>query len=78
VAEGTRMPPQFVKFWVAGPGAARIAWNTPGDFERCIVEIQAEVTEGGHAPLSDRMIKGACATLHKLATGGPPGHGSAE
>lgn len=72
------MPPGFVTFWLTGEGAARIRWNTDNDYERCITEIQAEVTKHGRPPLSDRMIHGACATLHKLATGGSPGHGSAE
>jgi hypothetical protein len=78
MAAGTQMPPQFIRYWLAGPGAARILWNTDGDYERCIANIQEEVTKNGGKPLSDRMIHGACATLHKLATGGSPGHGSAE
>lgn len=77
MAAGTGLPPQLIKYWVAGPGAAKIAWNTPGDFNRCVVNIQAEVSKHG-APLSDHVVKGLCATLHKLATGGSPGHGSAE
>jgi hypothetical protein len=77
MAEGTQMPPALLKFWLTGAGAARIAWNSPGDYERCIVNIQAEVSKHG-APLSDRTIHGLCATLHKMATGGRPGHGSAE
>lgn len=77
MAEGTGMPPQLLKYWLTGPGAAKIAWNTAGDFDRCIANIQSEVSEHG-APLSDRVVKGLCATLHKMATGGSPGHGSAE
>ena len=77
MAEGTQLPPQLIKYWVAGPGAAKIAWNTHGDFDRCVVNIQAEVSKDG-PPLPERVVKGLCATLHKLATGGPPGHGSAE
>lgn len=75
---GTALPPQLIRYWIAGPGAAKIAWNTPGDFNRCRVAIQAEITKDGKPPLSDRVISGLCATLHKLATGGSPGHGSAE
>jgi hypothetical protein len=75
---GTGMPPHLIKYWVAGPGAAKILWNTHGDYDRCIAAIQAEVTDHGGPPLSDRMIHGLCATLHKMATGGSPGHGSAE
>lgn len=77
MAEGTRMPPQLIKYWLTGPGAAKINWNVPGDFDRCVTAIQAEVSEDG-PPLSDRVVKGLCATLHKMATGGSPGHGSAE
>lgn len=77
MAEGTQLPPQLIKYWTAGPGAAKIAWNTPGDFMRCVAAIQAEVSEDG-PPLSDHVVKGLCATLHKMATGGSPGHGSAE
>jgi hypothetical protein len=77
MAAGTGLPPQLIRYWTVGEGAAKIAWNTPGDFERCIVNIQAEVSEKG-APLPDRVVKGLCATLHKMTTGGSPGHGSAE
>lgn len=77
MAEGTQMPPQLIRYWVAGPGAAKILWNTAGDYERCITAIQAEVSKHG-PPLSDRVVHGLCATLHKLATGGSPGHGTAE
>lgn len=77
MAAGTGLPPQLIKYWTTGAGGARIAWNSPGDYQRCIVNIQAEVSKDG-APLPDRVIHGLCATLHKMATGGSPGHGSAE
>lgn len=77
MAAGTQLPPQLLKYWTAGPGAARIAWGTPGDFDRCIANIQAEAGKDGH-PLSPRVIKGLCATLHKIATGAPPGHAPTE
>lgn len=47
------------------------------DFDRCISAIQAEVSEDGK-PLSDRVIKGLCATLHKINTGATPGHAAGE
>lgn len=72
------MPIQFQKYWLTGAGAARIAWNTEGDFLRCVREINAEIEKHGHAPLPDREIKGLCNILHRKATGGAPGHGSAE
>ncbi len=61
-------------YWRNGPGAARIAWNTPGDFDRCVANIQEAVTKGSHTPLPDVMIKGLCATLHREATGATPGN----
>lgn len=66
------------KYWVAGPGAAKIRWSEPGDFDRCITEVQAAVTKGGKKPLPDGMIKGYCAELHKAATGATPGHAPGE
>ena len=78
MAEGTGMPPQLLRYWTAGAGGAKIAWGTPGDFDRCIANIQSEVTDKGGAPLSDRVIKGLCATLHKVATGATPGHAPGE
>src|SRR5690242_10642472 len=74
---GTRLPPQLLKYWVAGAGAAKIGWGTPHDFYRCRREIQAEVSEKG-APLAPNVINGLCATLHKIATGASPGHAPGE
>ncbi|WP_195166900.1 hypothetical protein [Mycobacteroides abscessus] len=53
------------EYWTKGEGAAKIVWNTPGDFERSVAEL-------GTAP------QGLCNTYHVAATGGPPGRGSAE
>ncbi len=78
MADVTRMPPQLVKYWVAGPGAALVAWNTPGDFARCKKAVQEKVTEDGGTPLPDRVLSGLCSNLHVIATGGRPGAGSAE
>lgn len=77
MAEGTGMPPQLIRYWTSGPGGAKIAWGTPGDYSRCIVNIQAEVGKDG-PPLSDRVVHGLCATLHKIATGATPGNAPAE
>jgi hypothetical protein len=71
------MPPQLVKYWVAGAGAAKIRWGISGDFDRCVRNIQAEASEKGR-PLSPHVIHGLCATLHKLATGATPGHAPGE
>ena len=78
MAAGTQMPPQFLKYWVDGTGAAKIGWGHSGDYDRCITHIQAEVTKDGKAPLSDHVIHGLCATLHKMATGAQPGHAAGE
>lgn len=79
MAAGTQLPPQLLKFWSrAGKGGAAINWGVPGDYARCITLIQAAVTKGGNAPLSDRTIHGLCATLHKINTGASPGHAASE
>jgi hypothetical protein len=65
-------------YWVRGKGAALIGWNSPGDFDRCVTQIQAAVTKGGKPPLPDSTIKGLCANLHHEATGAWPGHAPGE
>lgn len=75
---GSGMPAQFQKYWLAGPGAAKVRWGEPGDFDRCVHALQAEVVKDGKPPLPDHVIKGACATLHKKATGATPGHAPGE
>jgi hypothetical protein len=77
MAAGTGMPPQLIRYWTVGEGGAKIRWGSPGDFDRCVRNIQKEVTKGG-APLSDNVVKGLCATLHKVATGATPGHAAGE
>jgi hypothetical protein len=77
MAAGTGMPAHLVAYWVDGAGGSRIAWGTDGDYSRCLVEIQAKVSEHG-APLGDNVIHGLCATLHKVATGARPGHAPGE
>ncbi len=71
----TSLPPHLVAYWTTGPGAAKIVWGTPGDFDRCRIAINEKVSEDG-PPLSDRVISGLCNNLHVIATGHPPGkHG---
>lgn len=77
MAEGTQLPPQLLRYWTTGAGGAKIRWGESGDFDRCIVNVQAEVGKDGK-PLSDRVVKGLCATLHKVATGASPGHAPTE
>lgn len=80
MAAGTGLPPQWIRYWTVGAGAAVIGWDSPGggDYERCITAVQAKVTEHGEPPLTDHVIHGLCATLHKIATGRSPGHGPVE
>jgi hypothetical protein len=74
---GTGMPPHLIEYWTHGPGGREIQWGSSGDYDRCIVSIQAKVSEHG-TPLGDRVIHGLCATLHKMATGARPGHAPSE
>lgn len=48
------------RYWAEGPGAAKIQWGTPGDFDRCITEVDKYMT--GRA-------KGYCNLLHHRALG---------
>ena len=65
-------------YWAHGEGAAKIQWGTPGDFARCIADVQAAVTKDGKPPLKDSMVRGLCANLHHAATGAWPGHAASE
>lgn len=47
-------------YWLRGRGAAKIRWNTPGDWTRCVRHLSKYM--GPRA-------KGYCADLHKDATG---------
>jgi hypothetical protein len=74
-AAGTQ---RLKQYWAHGAGALKIRWGQPGDFDRCITQIQEAVTKGGKPPLSDPTIKGLCANLHHEATGAWPGHAPSE
>lgn len=52
------------QYWLNGVGAAKIRWNTPGDWTRCVMHLTPYM--GGRA-------KGFCNLLHKRATGVYPG-----
>ncbi len=69
---------RLMRYWAEGEGAAKIGWGVPGDFNRCILQIQAAVTKDGDPPLPDRVIKGLCSNLHQRATGARPGHAPSE
>ena len=51
-------------YWEHGAGAAKIVWNTPGDFTRCVVEL---------TPYLGGRSRGYCARMHKRMTGMYPG-----
>ena len=52
-------------YWSHGKGAAKIGWGTPGDFNRCVVEL------GKYLPPEE--VKGYCALRHHEAIGAWPG-----
>jgi len=49
-------------YWVRGKGAAKIRWNTNGDFTRCVKHLRKYV----------RDPQGLCAEYHRMATGKHP------
>lgn len=53
-------------YWATGPGAGRIAWGTPGDFNRC----RANLAEYVQRP---DWLAGLCANIHFDALGYWPG-----
>lgn len=55
-------------YWVRGPGAAKIAWGSPGDFNRCRANV-AEYVKPQH-------LNGYCANRHYDALGTWPGRGA--
>jgi hypothetical protein len=61
---------KLMRYWAEGEGAAKIQWDTPGDFHRCEVELGKYV--------SPAIVAGLCSNLHKRATGARPGHAAGE
>lgn len=58
------------------PGYVKVGWGTPGDFERCRVEIGEEI--GENSPEDLRFLNQICAQWHHDATGFWPGKAPAE
>ncbi|UVT31291.1 capsid maturation protease [Microbacterium phage Marcie] len=56
------------RYWVSGEGAAKIAWGTPGDFNRCRAQLAKYVQ-------NPEWLAGLCANMHKEATGTWPNPG---
>lgn len=50
------------RYWVKGKGAAKIAWGTPGDFNRCRTQLAKYVQ-------NPDWLAGLCANMHKEALG---------
>lgn len=75
-APGTRDGPGWIShpvpsqrlrnYWTRGPGAAKIAWGAPGDFERCRSQLRKYIA-------NPDWLAGTCANLHKEAIGVWPG-----
>ena len=63
----TMMPDKLKNYWARGKGAAKIRWGTGGDFNRCRRALSKY--------LNPAQVPGACANLHKIATGTWPGKG---
>lgn len=54
------------RYWVHGKGAAKIAWGTPGDFNRCRAQLVKYVQ-------NPDWLAGLCSNMHKEALGVWPG-----
>lgn len=65
-----RATERLMTYWAEGEGAAKIGWGTPGDFDRCRLELGKYVNPG--------QVDGLCANLHHRATGAWPGHAPGE
>lgn len=62
------MPPNLNNYWARGKGALKIRWGVGGDFNRCRKQLAKY--------LRPDQLAGACASLHKIATGTWPGRGN--
>lgn len=52
---------RLMRYWTEGPGAAKIRWGTPDDYDRCVVQL------GEH--VGPKIVHGLCANLHHRALG---------
>lgn len=52
---------RLMEYWAHGAGAAKIRWNSPGDYDRCVVQLSKYVSPG--------VVHGLCQNLHQRATG---------
>lgn len=56
---------RLMRYWAEGEGALKIRWNSPGDYDRCVMELSKYVGPG--------VVHGLCQNLHQRATGFPAG-----
>lgn len=63
--EGMAAAQKLKEYWVHGPGAVKIRWGEPHDFDRCVKQLRKYV----------RDPEGLCNTYHQAALGRPPGKG---
>ena len=63
-----KMPEKLQEYWTKGEGGGKVAWGTDGSMKRCMRLLKAE-------GVPQRMVGGACARLHKRATGQWPTEG---
>lgn len=63
--KGLEAARRLKEYWVHGPGAVKIRWGEPHDFDRCVKHLRKYV----HDP------EGLCNTYHQAALGRPPGKG---
>ncbi len=54
------------RYWTQGKGAGKIAWGTPGDFNRCRRQLAKYIA-------NPDWLAGACANMHKEVLGVWPG-----
>lgn len=52
---------RLMRYWAEGEGAAKIGWDSPGDYDRCVVLLSKYVGPG--------VVHGLCQNLHQRATG---------
>jgi HK97 family phage prohead protease len=62
------------EYWVHGEGAAKVAWGTPGDFDRCVAELGKYIKDPqGYCNLAHHAALGIWpaqhAAMEKKATG---------
>lgn len=69
-AEHPASTERLMSYWAHGDGAAKIAWGTPGDYDRCLAELGKYVRPD--------EVHGLCQNLHMKATGFPAGHAPGE